>query len=329
MSISFEEEKNQMKKILSVGNLTAQPGEKVTGECVFQVDGQDIHQPVYLINGEKPGPTIVVTAGVHAAEYASIAAALEIGQKYSPDVIQGQLIVAPLINQAGFPVRSIYLNPMDGINLNRVFPGKADGGASEQIAGWVFNNIMNQADYYIDLHGGDLIEALVPFVIFAEVGKPEVDQKSLELAKTIGIDYLIRKVGTGGSTFVAAAYAGIPSVLVESGGQGIWPREDVLRLVDGVKRAMIHYGMLTEEPLAPTKPIVLQDFIWLFSEQKGFWYPAIEVGDTVKEGQYLGKVTDIWGNELQSAHASASGRVLFLVSSLSINKGDPLLSIGA
>jgi predicted deacylase len=318
-----------MEKILNVGNLTAQPGEKVTGECVFQVDGQDIHLPVYLINGEKPGPTIVVTAGVHAAEYASIAAALEIGQKYSPDVIQGQLIVAPLINQAGFPVRSIYVNPMDGINLNRVFPGDENGSASEQIAAWVFENIIKQADYFIDLHGGDLIEALIPFVIFAEVGKPEVDQKSLELAKIIGIDYLIRKVGTGGSTFVAAAYAGIPSVLVESGGQGIWPREDVLRLVNGVRRVMVHYGMLPEESLTPTHAIVLKDFIWHFSDQKGLWYPGIEVGDSVEEGQLLGRITDIWGNELQPVYALASGRVLFLVSSLSINKGDPLLSIGA
>ncbi|MCJ7622717.1 MAG: succinylglutamate desuccinylase/aspartoacylase family protein [Anaerolineaceae bacterium] len=318
-----------MKKELCVGNLSAKQGEKVTGNCTFIIDGKTFSLPVFLINGKAEGPTFVITAGVHAAEYASIAAAIEIGQKYSPETIQGQLIVVPVINQAGFPVRSIYVNPMDGINLNRVFPGNPDGSASEQITAWVFENIMKQADYYIDLHGGDLIESLIPFVIFPEVGKADVDHASLELAKTMGIEYLIRKVGTSGSTFLAVADAGIPAVLVESGGQGIWPREDVVRLIDGVERAMVTFGMLPEITLSSTESILLKDFIWLMSDHIGFWYPQIEVGDQVKEGQVLGKITDIWGSELQTAHATADGRILFLVSSLSINVGDPLLSIGA
>jgi len=318
-----------MKKELCVGSLAAKPGEKVSGNCTLSIDGNKFTLPVYLINGKAEGPTFVITAGVHAAEYASIAAALEIGQKYTPETIQGQLIIVPLINQAGFPVRSIYVNPMDEVNLNRVFPGNSDGSPSEQIAAWVFENIMVQADYFIDLHGGDLIESLIPFVIFPEVGRAEVDRASLELAKTMGIEYLIRKVGTSGSTFLAVADAGIPAVLVESGGQGIWPREDVVRLIDGVERAMVTFGMLPEKTLPATESIVLKDFIWLKSDHNGFWYPQVNVGAHVKKGQVLGKITDVWGNELQIAHATADGRILFLVSSLSINVGDPLLSIGA
>jgi predicted deacylase len=318
-----------MKTDLQIGNLTAAPGQKITGECSFPVNGQPFNLPVYLINGDKEGPTFVITAGVHAAEYASIAAALEIGQKYSPESIVGQLIVAPLINQAGFPMRSIYVNPLDGVNLNRVFPGSPNGSPSEQITAWVFEHIIRQADFYFDLHGGDLIEALVPFGIFAETGHADLDQKTQELAEVTGIEYLVSRQAISGSTFAAAAGAGIPAVLLEAGGQGIWPRSEVQRLITAVERAMARYGMLPPQPAAAARPILLKEFLWLYSEINGFWYPQTAVGEQVKAGQLLGTITDIWGKLLQEAHAPADGVVLFLVSSLSTNQGDPLLAVGA
>ena len=318
-----------MKKELVVSTLSAKAGKKGTGVVEFKVDGKPFSLPVFLINGEKEGPTLVIFGGIHAAEYASAAAALEIGQSLKPAKIRGQVIVVPVVNQAGFPVRSIYLNPQDGVNLNRVFPGKADGGPSEQIAAWLTENVIKQANYLIDLHGGDLIEALVPFTIFPETGDPIVDKASLKLAQVFGIKYLVRSVGKAGSTFSAAAGGGVPAILVESGGQGIWPRKDVRRLVGGVKRVMQQYGMLGGGKPKKVETIVLKDFIWLRSEQAGFWYPALEVGDKVKKDQVLGKITDAWGSTLQTASAPASGRVLFLVTSLAINNGDPLLAIGA
>lgn len=318
-----------MKKEIHVGSLTARPGQKTTGECTFPVDGQPFTLPVYLVNGENEGPTFVITAGVHAAEYASIAAALEIGQQYAPADLAGQLIVAPLLNQAGFPVRSIYVNPQDGVNLNRVFPGDPGGSASEQIAAWVFEHVIRQADYYFDLHGGDLIEALVPFGIYALTGEADLDHRTRSLAESTGIGYLVGRGGLSGSTFAAAANAGIPAVLLEAGGQGIWPRPDVQRLVTAVARAMIHTGMLARQPAEALPTVSLQEFAWLYSQNSGFWYPQVEVGETVKEGQPVGRISDVWGSTLQEAHAPASGVVLFLVSSLAINNGDPLLAVGA
>jgi predicted deacylase len=318
-----------MLKDLVVGKLTARSGEKITGVNTFMVNGEPYDLPAYLINGASEGPTLVLTGGVHAAEYASIAAALEVGQTLDPQRIKGQVIILPVVNQSGFPVRSIYVNPLDGVNLNRVFPGKADGGISEQIAAWVFENVMKQADTYIDLHGGDLVEALIPFTIFPETGNEKVDQDSLSLAEAFGTEYLVRSVGGRGTTISAAAAAGIPAILVESGGQGRWPRQDVLRLIEGVQRVMAHTGMIEDNGWRAVKTTLLQNFIWLSSEHDGFWYPGVEVGQRVQEGQVLGVIKDVWGEVLQTSKSSADGAVLFLVTSLAINKGDPLLSIGA
>jgi len=313
---------------LRVGSLAARPGEKTYGAAEFTVQQHPYRLPLWLINGTAEGPTLVVTAGVHGAEYASIAAALDIGRSIDSATLHGRAIVVPVMNIPAFTSRSIYVCPLDGKNLNRVFPGDADGTASEQIAAWVFANVIAQADYYVDLHGGDLVEALVPFTIFYRSGNPAVDQLSLDVAKVFGIEYLVCSE-TPGSTFCAASRAGIPAILAESGGQGIWEADDVSCLTEGVRRVMAHLGMTAGEPPAPRPFTLLEQFLWLRSDHDAFWYPAVPVGAVVTKGQPLGRVSDAEGRLLQSAASPANGRVLFIVSSLAINRTDPLLAVGA
>src|SRR5487761_2008247 len=224
-------------QVLKVGELSAGHGEKRYGVNEFLVQGQPYQLPMWLINGSAgggnaDGPTLVVTGGVHAAEYASIAAALEFGRSLDPANLRGRVIVVPVMNMPAFTARSIYVCPLDDRNLNRVFPGDAHGTASEQIADWVFRNVISQAEYYVDLHGGDLIEALVPFAIFFRSGNEQVDALSLEMAKIFGIHYLVSSVNPG-STIAAASNAGIPAILTESGGQGIWTEEQVADHTNG------------------------------------------------------------------------------------------------
>ena len=313
---------------LKVAGLAAEPGQKVFGFVALEPAGQALRLPVYLINGTQPGPTLVVTGGVHAAEYASIAAALELGRSLDPHSLKGRVIVVPVLNVPGFPVRAIYTCPLDGKNLNRVFPGDAQGSGSEQLADWVFRNIVTQADYYVDLHGGDLIEALTPFTIVYRSSNEDVDRVSLEMARVFGIHYLVVSE-TSGSIYSAASRAGIPAILTEAGGQGIWREEDVAAHRDGLNRLMRHLGLLAGPAPEPVPYTLLDKFLWLRSEHDGFWYPGVAVGDEVREGQVLGRVLDYEGATLQTAAAPADGHVLFLVTSLAINQGDPLLAVGA
>jgi predicted deacylase len=313
---------------LKVGTLSAARGEKSHGVNEFPVEGQLYRLPMWLINGNSDGPTLVVTAGVHAAEYASIAAALELGRSLDPQTLRGRVIVVPVMNMPAFTTRSIYVCPLDGRNLNRVFPGNPRGTASEQIADWVFRNVISQAEYYVDLHGGDLIEALVPFTIFFRSGNERVDKISLEMAKLFGIHFLVCSE-TPGSTFCAASRAGIPSILAESGGQGIWTPADVTLHTNGLQRLMRYLDMLPGGAPQPVPFTLLEQFLWLRSEHASFWYPAIAVNEKVKIGQNLGCVKDCEGRVLQTAISPADGVVLFIVSSLAINQADPLLAVGA
>ena len=316
------------RDVLTVGTLSAGHGEKRYGTNEFSVDGQPYRLPMWLINGVTEGPTLVVTAGVHAAEYASIAAALELGRSLDPASLCGRVIVVPVVDMPAFSARSIYVCPLDGKNPNRVFPGNPRGSASEQIADWLFRNVISQATYYVDLHGGDLIEALVPFTIFFRSGDKRVDETSLEMAKIFGIPFLVSSE-VKGSAFGAASVAGIPSILAEAGGQGIWTPEDVQCHTNGLSRLMRHLRMIPGGAPESVQCTLLERFLWLRSDHEGFWYPAVAVNDAVKAGQNLGCVKDCEGLLLQTALSPADGVVLFTVSSLAINRTDPLLAVGA
>lgn len=315
-------------KALEVGQLSAGLGEKRYGVIEFQVQGQPYKLPMWLINGDQAGPTLVVTGGVHGAEYASVAAALELGQSLDPKGLHGQVIVVPVVNLPGFAARSIYVCPLDGKNPNRVFPGDANGTASEQIADWVFRNVIAQADYYVDMHGGDMIEALIPFTIFFRSGNEQVDAASLEMAKIFGIPYLVASVNPG-STIAAASCAGIPAILTESGAQGIWTAEQVADHTNGLRRLMLHLKMIPGSAPDSMPSTLLEQFVWLRSEHEGFWYPQVPAGETVQAGQILGCIKDWEGNVLQTAITPNTGAVLFIVSSLAIHENDPLFAVGA
>lgn len=313
---------------LQVGQLIAGRGEKRFGVVEFPVQGQPYKLPMWLIHGDEAGPTLVVTGGVHAAEYASIAAALDLGRSLDPKGLRGRVIVVPVVNMPGFAARSIYVCPLDGKNPNRVFPGDAAGTASEQMADWLFRNVISQADYYVDMHGGDMIEELVPFTIFFRTGNEAVDAKSLEIAKIFGIRYLVQSVNPG-STIAAASAAGIPAILTESGAQGIWTAEQVADHTNGLQRLMRHLEMIPGNPPEPAPFTLVEQFVWLRSEHEGFWYPNVSAGDTVEAAQVLGHIKDWEGNVLQTAVTPNAGVVLFIVSSLAIHENDPLFAVGA
>ena len=152
--------------------------------------------PMWLINPESALFTrafddLVVTAGVHAAEYAGIAAALrELGfRSLDPGSLSGRVICeVPILDHAGRSPRVLFTSVLwTAKNPNRVFPGNPHGTASEQICRLGTSNVMSQGDSLrsITTRGGDLIEALVPFTIFFRTGDKRVDEASLEMARDL------------------------------------------------------------------------------------------------------------------------------------------------
>lgn len=277
--------------------------------------------PAFALRGARPGPTLLVTAGVHGAEYASIEAAYRLAA-LDPAQLAGTLVVLPIVNRPAYRVRAIYGNPIDGKNLNRQFPGDPTGTFAPRLAHWLTDAWVRHADAYLDLHGGDLNEALTPFALYARG-----DEGARALAEAFGIPYVIAS-GSAGHSYTAAAALGVPAVLAEAGGQGLFPERDVLTLVDGSRRAMRHLGMLEGAP-TPRATVPVERFVVLTSEHEGRWYPRVGLEARVEAGQPLGEIRDLLGEVVQEVTATVSGTVLYYVATLAIDRGDPLVGIGA
>lgn len=318
------------KPTFTIAGVSAAPAERAARVLDLSLAGTPTRMPLFVLNGAHDGPTVVVTAGIHGAEYVGIEAAMRLARGADPSQLRGQLVVAPISSMTAFAKRAIYLAPPDNKNLNRCFPGNPNGSFAEQLADWIYQNLIRHADFYLDLHGGDMNEALVPFSIVQRSKDSALNDKALALAAAFGIPLILAvDDAVKGGTFSAAADAGVPAVLAEIGGQGLWPADEVQAMLDGLHRALAHTGSLNvgAPPAPPTR--VLEEMAWLRSSHDGLFYPACKVGDEVKQGQVLGRVTDYLGNTVQVAEAPVSGTVLFLVTTLAMNDGDPLLSVGA
>ena len=277
--------------------------------------------PLLAVRGARGGPTLVVTAGVHGAEYASIVAAYRLAN-LDPERLAGTLVVLPIMNRPSYAARSIYVNPIDGLNVNRQFPGDAAGSHSQQLALWLMEAWVRHADAFVDLHGGDLNEALTPFVLHARG-----DARAEELAHVFGIPYVVASSSPGHS-YSGAAALGVPAVLAEAGGQGSFTEAEVLPLLEGTERVMRHLKMC-EGTVAPRATISIDRFDVLTSAEEGAWYPTVRLGSRVEVGERLGVVRNLLGAVVQDVVAPVSGTVLYFVASLAINAGDPLVGVGA
>jgi predicted deacylase len=313
---------------LSIACSEVEPGRRATQLATVSIGGRPVAVPIIAVNGDSDGPRVAITGGIHGAEYVAIEAARRIGMSVDPAEVKGSLVVVPIANTTSYHARSIYTSGLDGENLNRVFPGDPHGSPSEVLADWLFRTIIQPAQYYIDMHGGDLIEALVPFVLAPRCADPAVEEASRAMALASGIVRVIQGE-VAGSTCGAAVAAGIPSILAEVGGQGLWNEQQVEEHMASTIRVLRHLGVLSGAVPPVAGQRVYQTFAWMRATAGGLFQPSTSVGAMVEKGQSLGAVVDYFGTILQPVEAVTDGEVAFLVTSLAINPGDPLLAICA
>jgi len=247
-----------------------------------------------------------------------------------PEELTGSITAVPVVNLESFRRRSPFVVPRDGKNLNRAFPGDADGSFTDVLARAIFDELIAPADVLVDLHGGDQVEALEPFAIYDE---SPVEQHSRELATVFGLSYVVRQPrdggGLAGMTCTAAAEAGIPATIAEAGGCGLLDEAAVELLVRGVRNVLRSLEMLPGEPESPaTAPRHVGASVWLRCEAEGWWESAVRPGQEVPEGGVLGHVRDLWGDVLEEIRAPAPGVVLFQTTSPAVEAGGLLVGFG-
>ena len=325
----------QRPATLTVGTAAAARGQKVSGFIEVPA-GSDagMRIPVAVVNGVRPGPVLAIVAGLHGTEYASIVALQGLIGILNPAQVSGAIIVIPLVNVPSFEQRVAHLNPIDGKNMNRVFPGKADGTVSERAALLITKQVIDQCDHLIDVHGGDTDESLRPYSYWTKTGDEKLDAISRDMALAFGLDHIIistdRPKDPNESRYLenTATTRGKASLTAEAGYAGTTDADDMGAVVNGCLSVARYFKILPGEPYKIGNPVWIQKVETISSEQVGVFRPLVKRGMYVQQGMKVGYVADYLGKTIFEARAPASGIVLFIRAVPSLVKGDAIANIG-
>lgn len=315
-----------MKENITFGEITVSPGEKKFGFA--PVYESDFTMPITVINGSSEGKTVVITSGIHGGEYPCIETAIELAQELDPQRISGQLIILHPVNMQAFQARVSYVVPEDGKNINRLFPGDKTGTVSDRIAYTITTEYSDRADFYIDLHGGDIHENLPPYVYYPGIADDQVVLESKMAAEMLEVDFIVKSSATTGA-YNSAALRGIPSLLIEIGGRGLWSPEEVLFYKKNIMNVLRYLQMLKEPVYIPSqKAYEITKAEYIDASESGCWYPLVQLKDRVKKSQKIGVIKDVFGNIREEIFAAYDAVILFVTVSLAINAKDPIITYG-
>ncbi len=286
--------------------------------------------PITVIKGSKPGPALALTAGIHGYEYPPILAL----QRLQVKKLAGTLLIVHVANMPSFLGRTVYFSPLDGKNLNRVFPGSADGTESERIAHAITTNVIDKCDYLLDLHCGDGNESLRPYVYQTVTGEAAFDERIAALVANFGFDHIVidknRPKDAAKSMYCSntAITRGKPAMTVESGFLGRASEKPTRAILKGVESVMRYLKMIEGKPSPVRKPVYLEPAEVLNSPATGILYPHVERDEMVKKGAVLAHITDFFGKKIANVKAPFAGVVLYVVATPPITQGQPVACVG-
>lgn len=320
---------------LTIAGISAQPGSQASGEIAVPA-GVDAGTriPITIVRGAQPGPVLALIAGTHGSETAPIIGLQRVRRMVDPAQLKGTLLIVHIANLPSFLGRTIYYSPVDGKNLNRVYPGRRDGTVSERIAYAITTEIIERADYLVDMHAGDGNESLRPYTYWNRLGLDErVDLKAREMALAWGHDHIVvdttrtRDRERSLYTQNTAHIRGKPALTTETGAMGVATADMIQRNVRGAFRMMRYLGMLPGTVALVEAPVWLTRYEVLTSPETGVFQAAVEMGTTVSAGALIGTLDDFHGNRIAELRAPFDGEVMYVIGTPAMNRGEPVAMI--
>jgi predicted deacylase len=319
------------------GTARIAPGERTTGWLAVPggADGGDVRLPVTVITGKEAGPTVAILAGIHGVEYVPIVALHSLPIRIDPAAVRGTIVIVHIANPPAFRRRTIFYGPDDWKNLNRVFPGKADGTQSERIAHAITTQIIDRVQAMIDVHCGDGNEELTPYVSFsADAPGADVAARSRAMALAFGMSVVKvsrdpqRKADATQYTTNTAAARGVAAIGVELGSRSRVAREEVETVQNGLLNVLRHLRALPGEPAAAEKPMFMTASQSVRSTAEGLWFPAVQAGQPIAKEALVGTIRDPFGAVLAEIRSPLTGYVVYVTTTPPTVAGETLASIG-
>lgn len=247
--------------------------------------------PIAVIaNGE--GPTALITGGNHGDEYEGPLAILDFLQSLDLAAISGRVILVPFFNHPAVEAAT-RTSPIDGGNLNRAFPGQADGTVTQKIADYFQHHLLPLADVVLDFHSGGKTLDFLPFAASHVLDDKQQEARCRAARDAFNAPWSVemREIDSVGMYDDAAEAMGKTFVTTEIGGGGTSTATSVSIASRGLKNVLIHAGILAGEiERRPSHHISQPEGCFAFAVESGMIEFCADLGDTCTSGETIARI---------------------------------------
>ncbi len=286
--------------------------------------------------GAAPGPVVALLGGIHGDEDEGVLAVQQVCA-----VLEAQPPAAGSVRAVAVAHPAAYAadtreSPLDGLNLARCFPGRADGSATERLAYELTEGVIAGSDLLIDLHAAGKAYAMPNFVGYIEDGSP-VAERSRRAAYAFGLPLVWEHEAPAppGRTVSAALERGIACVYVEGSGGGSLQRDEQARYVQGVLNMLADLGILAGDraPALSPPPRVMRGAggdldASIVAAVSGRFVAAADAGAQLAAGDPIGAIVDEDGRTAAEIRSPADATLIFLRRTARIAAGEAVCSLG-
>ncbi|SMP53758.1 hypothetical protein SAMN06265222_104149 [Neorhodopirellula lusitana] len=299
------------------------PGSSVNVELQIteSYSGRDISIPIRVIRGIDSGPSVFVTGALHGDELNGTGAIRSLIADPEFVLQRGTVIMVPVLNVLGFERHSRYLP--DRRDLNRCFPGNASGSMATRMAKVIFDAIVRECDFGIDLH-----TAAVRRTNYPNIRTDFKNTECMRIAQAFGAGVILDGKGPKGSFRREATAVGCPTVVVEGG--EVWKVEPsvVDCMTRGIVNVLKELDMMDGEPEIPDNQVRIRTTKWVRAERGGFLDLHVGPGSTVVTGQPMATNSSLVHEDQNRLEAPFDGIVIGMSTLPAVQPGEPVFHLG-
>jgi N-alpha-acetyl-L-2,4-diaminobutyrate deacetylase len=237
---------------------------------------------------------VLLTAGSHGDEYEGPIALMRLAAALTPEEVTGRVIILPTMNHPAVRAAT-RLSPIDGLNMNRVFPGRYDGTQTQMIAHWVRTRLVARADVVADFHSGGKTLDFVPSAVMHRLDDPALMRRTLDAVAAFGapLGLVLTELDSEGMLDTEVERAGKIFLSTELGGAGTASPRTIGIAARGAANLLRHFGVLAgavEAPPEPTHLMHTPDGGFVAADGAGMLEMLVDLGATVTAGQPLARI---------------------------------------
>ncbi|KAI8882787.1 hypothetical protein K501DRAFT_250888 [Backusella circina FSU 941] len=289
-----------------------------------------LRMPVIVCRGTEDGPVVGITAAVHGNELNGVPCIHRVVSEIDVNNLHGTVVAVPCVNVSGY--LKFNREFADGRDLNRLFPGKEDGFASQVFCYQLMNKVISQFNYLIDLHTASF-GRVNSYYVRADMNDPA----SAIMARLQQPQIVLHNSGQDGTLRSAASARGIRAITVEIGNPQLFQSQYVQWSFVGVMRILDHLNMYTLDytpsdedlvALGPPNTILCSKGFWIYTKTGGVLEVYPGVNTIIKKGDLIARIKNIFGNVIDEYYAPCSAIVIGRSSNPVAMSGDRIVHLG-